>query len=125
MPLLVSLTSQTRHFILPLIGRKLDGKSCVTSASQYHFSQRLRSDSIWSWMLLKVSGLRAVRKWLRYFTSANRNPKKVNRRQLGHSIEVGVCVYSRKKGPPSDRNILGQDRNILRLGLLLRTLFSG
>src|SRR6516165_652663 len=27
MPLLVSLTSQTRHFILPLIGRKLDGKS--------------------------------------------------------------------------------------------------
>src|SRR6516162_9592020 len=27
MPLLVSLTSQMRHFILPLIGRKLDGKS--------------------------------------------------------------------------------------------------
>src|SRR3974377_202671 len=27
MPLLVSLTSQTRHFILPLLGRKLDGKS--------------------------------------------------------------------------------------------------
>ena len=29
MPLLVSLTSQTRHFILPLVGRKLDGKSEV------------------------------------------------------------------------------------------------
>src|SRR6516165_9003986 len=28
MPLLVSLTSLTRHFILPLIGRKLGGKSC-------------------------------------------------------------------------------------------------
>jgi len=27
MPLLVSLTSPTRHYILPLIGRKLDGKS--------------------------------------------------------------------------------------------------
>jgi hypothetical protein len=29
MPLLVSLTSHTRHFILPSIGRKLDGKSGV------------------------------------------------------------------------------------------------
>src|SRR5215469_4786472 len=29
MPLLVSLTSRTRHFILPLIGRKLDGTSEV------------------------------------------------------------------------------------------------
>ena len=27
MPLLVSLTNQTCHFILPLIGQKLDGKS--------------------------------------------------------------------------------------------------
>src|SRR5215471_61394 len=33
MSLLVSLTSQARHFILPLIGRKLDGQSISSPSS--------------------------------------------------------------------------------------------